>query len=251
MAINLDRTVTELFSPPTIVSVVYPTDPHPPLRPARRPNRGHIGEGGAGPPPAVHAYCLISRCWLHGDADKPPTVRRGRGYVCVQHFLHSPSTQQCSKSILDEDLKPNPMPPHPTYPLPRAIRTKPTPRPPQPLMDVRVNCSIPGRVKPRPRTNARAYLDTRSSQSRPTCAPTHRSLQDEQLKQPGKRQPPQQQQQQQDFFASPKRRAGKPQQPALRQPVSALKTKQRSHGWNPPQNCGDGAPWDHNGIRHK
>ena len=38
-----------------VVSVACPTGPHPPLRLARRPNRGHIG-GGVGPPPAVHAY---------------------------------------------------------------------------------------------------------------------------------------------------------------------------------------------------
>ena len=40
---------------PIIVSVACPTGPLPPLRLARRPNRGHI-EGGVGPPPAVHAY---------------------------------------------------------------------------------------------------------------------------------------------------------------------------------------------------
>ena len=45
-----------LFPLPIIVSVVCPTGPNPPLRLARRPNRGHIGGGGVGPPPAVHAY---------------------------------------------------------------------------------------------------------------------------------------------------------------------------------------------------
>ena len=34
------------FSLPIIVSVACPTGPHPPLRLARRPNRGHIGGGG-------------------------------------------------------------------------------------------------------------------------------------------------------------------------------------------------------------
>ena len=40
--------MTISFSPPIIVSVVCPTGtgPHPPLRLARRPNRGHIGGGG-------------------------------------------------------------------------------------------------------------------------------------------------------------------------------------------------------------
>ena len=34
------------FFLPIIVSVACPTGPHPPLRLARRPNRGHIGGGG-------------------------------------------------------------------------------------------------------------------------------------------------------------------------------------------------------------
>ena len=50
------RSQIVFFFLPIIVSVVCPTGPHPPLRLARRPNRGHIGEEGVGPPPAVHAY---------------------------------------------------------------------------------------------------------------------------------------------------------------------------------------------------
>ena len=38
-----------VFSLPIIVSVVWPTGPHPPLLRARRPHRGHIGGGGLDP----------------------------------------------------------------------------------------------------------------------------------------------------------------------------------------------------------
>ena len=38
--------IFSFFFLPIIVSVAWPTGPHPPLRLARRPNRGHIGGGG-------------------------------------------------------------------------------------------------------------------------------------------------------------------------------------------------------------
>ena len=44
---------------PIFVSVVCPTGPHPPPRLAIGPDRDHIGGGGAGPPPAVHASDLF------------------------------------------------------------------------------------------------------------------------------------------------------------------------------------------------
>ena len=65
-----------IFSHSVIVSVVCPTGPHPPLRLARRPNRGHIG-GGAGPPPAVHAYDAFiasgfsTSILVNSEADEP------------------------------------------------------------------------------------------------------------------------------------------------------------------------------------
>ena len=56
--------------PPIIVSVVCPTSPHPPLRLARRPNRGHIRGGGAGPPPAVICtHLILYLACLRGDGD--------------------------------------------------------------------------------------------------------------------------------------------------------------------------------------
>ena len=41
--ISLDYASTFFFFLPIIVSVACPTGPHPPLRLARRPNRGHLG----------------------------------------------------------------------------------------------------------------------------------------------------------------------------------------------------------------
>ena len=41
---NVPRAHLYFFFFPIIVSVACPTGPHPPLRLARRPNRGHIGK---------------------------------------------------------------------------------------------------------------------------------------------------------------------------------------------------------------
>ena len=46
---KLGEFFSSLFFLPIIVSVACPTGPHPPLRLARRPNRGHIGGGGLDP----------------------------------------------------------------------------------------------------------------------------------------------------------------------------------------------------------
>ena len=59
-----------LFFPLLFLSSA-PLAPHPPLRLARRPNRGHIG-GGPGTPPAVHAFdVFIARGFQHFHPRQP------------------------------------------------------------------------------------------------------------------------------------------------------------------------------------
>ena len=57
---RLDRLFFFVFLP-VIASVACPTGPHPPLRLARRPNRGHIGGGGWTPSCGTFLWCFFSR----------------------------------------------------------------------------------------------------------------------------------------------------------------------------------------------
>ena len=61
---NTRASYVVFFFLPIIVSVACPTRPHPPLRLARRPNRGHIGGGGWFPSCSMHV-CLPMYIWVH------------------------------------------------------------------------------------------------------------------------------------------------------------------------------------------
>ena len=65
-----------MFLPPIIVSVVCPTDPHPPLRLARRPNRGHVTKGGLHPSCGTCLWSFSSRagCMQHSPPSSTTKV---------------------------------------------------------------------------------------------------------------------------------------------------------------------------------
>ena len=70
------------FSLPTIVSVACPTGPHPPLRLARRPNRGQKGGGGLDPRLRYMPVMFLSRV---GSALPPSSIVKSmhQGTTCT------------------------------------------------------------------------------------------------------------------------------------------------------------------------
>ena len=87
-----------LFLLPIIVSVACPTSPHPPLRLARRPNRGHIG-GGGWAPPAVHA------CDVFIASGFSTTTLVDREVNAPRHYLLTKSGEIASNFSRNESEK--------------------------------------------------------------------------------------------------------------------------------------------------